>query len=112
MSNEPTPAFQLLSTPLAKEQIRYLCVVADQTGSRELLYQTLKSMENALLTCPRDWGDPFYNLTGLEMIAYRRFQGQLVIVYAVHEQESVVWLRSIEPAPGHLLFGDPNFPLR
>ena len=112
MSNEPAPAFQLLSTPLAKEQMRYLRVVADQTSSRESLYQTLKSIENALQTSPRDWGDPIRHLTGLKMVVYHRLYSQLVIACVVHEQESLVWLHSIEPGPGHLLIGDPNYPSR
>lgn len=101
---------QFLSTPLAKEQIRYLRNVADQTGTRESLHQTLKSIESALLNSPKDWGDPVQNLTGLKMVVYRRVFAQLVVVYAVHDHEPLVWLRSIEPGPGHLLVNDPHYP--
>ena len=110
MSSEPTPLFQLLSTPLAKEQVRYLRDVAELTRLRELLYKTLKSVEYRLQVSPRDWGDPFHNLTGMKMVAYQRLFEHLVIVYAVHEEDSLVWIQSIKPGLGHLLVGDPNFP--
>jgi hypothetical protein len=101
-----------LSTPLSKEQIRYLRDVADLIGSRESLHRTMTLIESALLGSPREWGDPIHNLSGLDMVVYRRFFAELVIVYAVHETRPLVWLHSIEPGPDHLLFGDPHFPAR
>lgn len=112
MPDEPSAAFTLFASPLAKRQIRYLGNVADRTGSRESLYRTIKSIEFALVSSPREWGDPSRNLTGMKMIAYRRLFADLIVAFAVHESESLVWLHSIKPGPGHLLFSDPNYPVK
>jgi hypothetical protein len=103
MPTSPTPHFHLMRTPQATARLDFLCRRAGSIGMLPTFLNLVKAIERYLTTIPREWGDPIWQLPGLKMVVYSRLIEQLLVVYAVHEQEPLAWLRSITPVLNHPL---------
>lgn len=75
----PNPPFQVVRTPLASTSLKLLFKQARTRGILPTVLTSLRAIERFLTTMPREWGDPFRRLPGLNMIVYRRIFEQLLL---------------------------------
>lgn len=104
-AESPNQPFHLVRTPDATASLVLLGNGAKRIGILPAILATLRTIERNLTTIPREWGDPFQQLPGLKMVVYRRIIEQLLVVYAVHEREPLVWLQTVAPVLNHPLAG-------
>ena len=97
--------FQLSIMPSCRARIQFLAARAKSIGYGVRFAEILTSIRSQLDTNPRAWGDPNFRFHGLNLVSYLRVEEGLRIVYAVHETNPVVFLRELEPLPGHPLAG-------
>src|SRR5437016_1466645 len=95
----PPPPFRVTVTPPCREQIKTLTRRAKQAGLGEEFKQALLDVEQHPLHEPREWGDPYHNVPGLNAVSYARaLPGLRIRVdYLVHNQQPVVILAAIRP---------------
>ena len=81
-------------------------ILADRAmalGLGPLFARTLAEVRRQLETQPHEWGDPSYRYHGLGAVSYLRVEGWFRVAYAVDDSRPVVFLREVEPLPGHPL---------
>jgi mRNA-degrading endonuclease RelE of RelBE toxin-antitoxin system len=103
MAGEASPAFRLSIIPRCRERIQALADRASAAGLGPLFARTLTELRRQLEARPREWGDPNYRYHGLGTTSYLRVEGWFRIVYAVDDSRPIVFLREVEPLPGHPL---------
>jgi len=95
--------FHLSIMPICRARIQTLAVRAKSLAYGVRFAVVLTSIRHQLETNPRNWGDPNFRFHGLDLVSYLRVEEKLRVVYAVHETNPVVFLRELEPLPGHPL---------
>jgi hypothetical protein len=103
MADDSPPPFQLTIIPKCRERVQSLADRAVASGLGRLFARLLAETRRQLESRPREWGDPNYRFHGLGAVSYLRVEGWFRIVYAVDETRPVVFLREVEPLPGHPL---------
>jgi hypothetical protein len=66
-------------------------------GTRERFARAMVEIESALRSTPTIWGDPSRHLNGMRMTQVRRIHDRILVYYAAHDVEPVVWLTAVEP---------------
>lgn len=103
MATDSSPPFHVIIVPKCRERIQVLADRAASSGLGRLFAKFLTEVRRQLETRPREWGDPNYRFHGLGAVSYLRVEGWFRIVYAVDETRPAVFLREVEPLPGHPL---------
>jgi hypothetical protein len=66
-------------------------------GTRDRFARLLMEIQTALRTIPTTWGDPIRHRDGMRMTEYRKVYNRIVVYYAVHDVEPIVWLTRVDP---------------
>lgn len=91
------PPYQVSMNEATRQGIRRLIRLSIMIGVRDRLVQSLTQIEAALQNHPTTWGDPYDTRPALRLVRYRRIYDQLLVRYAVHQEQLVVWLTGISP---------------
>lgn len=99
--NPSRPPFRVTILPACQKRIQTLADRAVTIGRGEEFTEHLHSMLEHLARRPRDWGDPFWPLPGMQGVVYQHYWLGLGlgVEYLVHDTQSEVIVRSFEPLP-------------
>jgi hypothetical protein len=89
--------YRLTFNDWLRDRLRYLIELSVILGTRDRFARTLAEVDTALRTGPTTWGDPIRPLDGTRMTQYRRVYARILVFYAVHDVDPVVWLTAVEP---------------
>ncbi len=93
----PSPPYRVTMNGPTRQAIRRLIHLSVLVGARNRLLQSLQEIEAALQNHPTTWGDPYDTRKALRLVQYRRVFDQLLVRYAVHQDEPLVWLTGVSP---------------
>ena len=99
MSTTPDPPFQVSYPSGALRRLAELGAAAERADLHPEFMVAIRDLQRRLETDPREWGDPFRTLKGMNCILYRRFGRFFVVYYAVHETERAVFVQDISLSP-------------
>ena len=102
-ADDPVPPYKLTLSDLTRETIRRLIHRSFVLGVRNHFVKSLADIESALQNQPLAWGDPYDTRPALRHVRYRRIYDQLLVRYAVHQDQPVVWLTNLAPILRHPL---------
>ena len=66
-----------------------------------LCFQAMKTIHRMLVNDPLGFGEPLYRLAVLRLQVRMAVVGPLVIDFAVHEEQRVVFIRGVKAMSGH-----------
>ena len=89
--------YRLTFNDWLRDRLKYLIELSVMLGSRERFSRVMVEIETALQTMPTTSGDPIRHLDGMRMTQFRRVYEGVLVLYAVHDIEPVVWLTAVEP---------------
>ena len=87
----------------AREAIREGSRQAARLGIKRDFARTLKLILQDLSTRPLTWGDPTGELRAAQLQLFQRLVERMLVIYAVHEERRIVFLRDCRPVLGHPL---------
>jgi len=106
MNPPPGPPFRLAFSGAIGDELRRLAERAAALGIGPRFAAALTEIRERLQSDPLTWGDPLYRLHNLGVVVCRRLTDRLLVEYAVHEAQRVVWLTAVLPVFGHPLSPD------
>ena len=56
-----------------------------------------------LATTPHTWGEPFRHYRAAKLVLRKMIHDRILVVYAVHEERPIVFVRECRPIQGHPL---------
>lgn len=97
--NASGPPFRIEFLPSCLERIRVLSDRAKAAGLGRPFADFLANMMDHLVRRPREWGDPFTPLYGMQAVVYQKYSAavEVRVEYLVHDTRSEVIVRSFEP---------------
>jgi hypothetical protein len=96
----PVPPYQLCFRAVVKEQLQELARRASAAGRRTSYLEVLNQAIEQLSTSPLEWGDPRHNTRHEGGVVCYALRPPLLFSYVIYENERLVWLLDIKPAPG------------
>jgi hypothetical protein len=100
---EPQPPFRV--SWICRAQVEGLMRRAQPLGLGPRLADELEQVGRRLENEPLGWGDPLFRYRSLKLVVHLRIYAKLRVVYAVHYEQSVVFVRDIRPVFDHPLAG-------
>ncbi len=103
MSTDTSGPFKIELTPLARAQIQRCAQEAKDRGMGHELATALREIVENLSTTPTSWGDPQVHFRHAKLRLYQRIWKRILVIYAVHEEQPVVFVKECKPVLGHPL---------
>ena len=95
-----SPGYDVSYPPTVLERLDRWIVLAERLGRRQEYLGTLLEMRQRLTANPRDWGDPVRDLRGMDATYFRHTDRVLIVTYAVHNVQPVVFVQQVRLTPG------------
>ena len=105
MAETPAGPFRVIYSERIRQRVRLLGAVAVRLGVGQEFVDALKVVTEALASEPLEWGDRQYRLHAMGLLNCHRLYSIFHVSYAVDEDRRIVYLKEIEPRPGHPLAG-------
>lgn len=99
------PAFVVTFRPGLLDRLRRWAAVAQRFRAGAAFLSVLREAERDLRTRPQEWGDPLYSLRQLSLTVYGRYAPPLLLRYAVHDTQPVVFVQDVAFVPSALFGG-------
>jgi len=95
------PPFRIEFLPPCLDRVRVLTERAKAVGLGRPFAGFLAEMMRDLQRRPREWGDPFTPLHGMQAVVYQKYSAavEVRVEYLVHDTEPEVVVRSFESLP-------------
>ncbi len=74
--------------------------LAVRLGRQAEFAAALRELEDRLTHDPRNWGDPVRDLHGMDATYFRQIGRVLIVTYAVHNVQPVVFVQQVRLTPG------------
>ncbi len=103
MSTDPAGPYRVSFQRAARERIQRCALAAIQLGIAGDYAAVLRTMLDRLAKSPLAWGDPRRRLKAAKLVVRVRLHERLLVEYAVHEEQRVVFVRDCKPVLGHPL---------
>lgn len=95
--DEGGSTYRLTFNDWLRDRLRFFVRRSVLLGTRDRLARSLVEIQTALWTIPTTWGDPIRHRDGMRMTEYRKVHDRIVVYYAVHDVEPIVWLTRVDP---------------
>lgn len=105
MAEQPPGPFKVVRSEAIRQQLREWGERAKELGIVSEYVDMLRVMEEQLATDPLTWGDPVHRVPSLGLFLFRRIHWKIKVLYAVHEEQQVVFIISCE-----LVLSNPLLP--
>lgn len=92
-SNGHAHRFTLSMSEAVKDHVRVLFQAASHRGIGEEFAAAYPRILERLQTAPRSFGEPEYTLYSMRLVVYKGALAPLVVSYAVHEDQPLVFVR-------------------
>ena len=91
-------SFDITWMPNCLREVSSFAKSLPTTLLRDQFAEFLKNVDLHLTTHPKDWGDPRYNLFGMNVVQYARtfIVDGLIVRYAVHTVKPYVFVNGID----------------
>lgn len=97
--NGPLSVYKVTLSAQAKKTVKQLHLQALQAGKSKEYLQSLRYVYERLRRDPLDFGEPLYRLPVLKMTVYLASAARMVVDYAVHEEQPLVFVRGLKILP-------------
>lgn len=87
------------------DRVEKLGRMAATLGHWVWFVDAMRAIEDRLQSDPESWGDPQFDYPSARLRNYQAYHEQFVVNYAIHLDQPVVFVRSIEFMSGSPLFG-------
>ena len=96
-ADEGASPYRLTFNHWLRDRLRFFLRRSVLLGTRDRFARSLVEIETALRTVPTTWGDPIRHRGAMRMTEYRKVYDRMVVYYAVHDVEPIVWLTRVDP---------------
>ena len=105
MSSSPSEKTYRVDYSRVVPTLRYLSYLSKRLGFALALAESLREINRQLQHDPVAWGDPLWDLKGMNAKYFRGWDKLLIAYYAVHVKEPVVMVQRIERNPFSDFYG-------
>lgn len=99
MDNESEPTFRVVYSAAVRKSLKEMLHRAVAKGIGQEVLQAVRTIDQRLALDPLTFGDPWYDLTDAKLKVMSRIVRPLFVVYGVHKDERVVFVRDFQPFP-------------
>jgi hypothetical protein len=99
MPEAERPPYRVVYPQTVQRALRQLCERADEKGRGEEVIAAVRAMDQQLRADPHRFGDPRYELRAARLTVMSRLAPPLNVVYAVHNDRPVVFVKAISAYP-------------
>jgi hypothetical protein len=100
----PRPGpFTVRLTEPARVEVARLIRRSQRWGLALRFTTALREIEQALIARPTTWGEERNRYPGARLVAYHQVFDQLHVLYAVHDEQQLVWITHLIPVLSHPL---------
>jgi hypothetical protein len=89
-------AFKVIYLKSVREKVQEGYLRFREKGLDEVFAKAAATIDKELRRDPRDFGDPCFTLTDLELDVFVRAVRPLLVYYGVHQNEPVVFVNQLE----------------
>jgi hypothetical protein len=96
-NGQPLPrAYKVLLSEQDRAWLKNQHLEAIQEGKGQRFLAALRTIYERLRTVPLDFGEPLYRLPALRLLVRQGVVATLVVDYAVHEEQPLVFVRGFK----------------
>ena len=99
MSSEADGSYQVSYSAVVRKELKAILQRAITAGLGEKAMSAVKTIDEQLSSNPLDFGDPWYDLPEAELTVFAKIVHPLMVVYGVHKEERVVFVKEFKPLP-------------
>lgn len=103
MSDDPSRPYQVAFLQSARKRVQRCAEAATRLGIAKDYAATLRFVVDRLSQAPIEWGEPRRKLRAAALLLCDRVHDRLLVEYAVHEEQRIVFVRDCKPVLGHPL---------
>ena len=103
MKNPPPPPYKVELLQPAQAEITRCLQEAQQRGTAHEFVATLRQIYEKLTTIPHVWGEENRRYRAAKLVLRKMIYERILVVYAVHEEQPVVFVENCRPVLGHPL---------
>jgi hypothetical protein len=107
MVESPRDAYRVVQSEILRQRLAGWMARAATLGVRQWFRDLLQVIQDQLSSNPVQWGDPLYRLKNLDLLVCRRIYERIIVEYAVHQEERVVFLKDLRLQPENPLADRP-----
>lgn len=93
--NGPPLVYTVHFSGVTQELVKQRFQEAVEAGKGQSFLTTLRAVVDLLRRDPHSFGEPLYRLPALKLLVYQAVMAPLVVDYAVHEEQPLVFIRGI-----------------
>ncbi len=103
MTSFPPPPYKVELLQAAEAEVRRRLGEARRLGMARDYLATMRRIYENLTTAPHTWGEPSRRYRDAKLILRKMICDRILVVFAVHEEEPVVFVKEYRPIQGHPL---------
>ena len=103
MTSFPRPPYKVELLQAAEAEVRRCLGEAQRLGMGRDYVATMRRIYDRLTTAPHTWGEPFRRYRAAKLVLRKMICDRILVVFAVHEESPVVFVKDCRPVQGHPL---------
>jgi hypothetical protein len=103
MKSPPPPPYKVELLPLAQAELTRCSREAQRLGIAREYLATIQRIYEKLTTIPHAWGEETRHYRAAKLVLRRMIHDRILVVFAVHEEQPVVFVKECRPVHGHPL---------
>jgi hypothetical protein len=103
MKSPPPPPYKVELTQSAQAEVARCLQEAQRLGIAREFVATVREIYEKLTTIPHTWGEESRRYRAAKLVLRKMIHGRILVVYAVHEEQPVVFVQACRPVLGHPL---------
>ncbi len=101
--NSPPPPYKVELLKSVQAEIMRCLREAQRLGIAPEFIATIERIFERLSSAPHDWGEEFRHFRAAKLVLRKTIHDRILVVYAVHEELPVVFVKECRPVLGHPL---------
>ena len=103
MTSFPPPPYKVELLQTAQADVLRGLTAAQRLGVGPNYAATMRRIYERLTTIPHTWGEPSLRYPNAKLVLRKMIIDRILVVFAVHEEQPVVFVRECRPIQGHPL---------
>jgi hypothetical protein len=103
MNSPPAPPYKVEFLQPVRAEIKRCLRDAQRIGIAREVIATIRAVHRKLVATPHAWGEPIHHYRAAKLVLRKMIADRLLVVFAVHEERPLVFVKECRPIQGHPL---------